>query len=125
MRSTTHRFGVRPAWLIALAAFTNLVCPGLLPAAAAQDLEAGKALAEKHCGTCHAVGPIGDSRLPAAPPFRDIAERYSVWNLEEALAEGIVTGHAEMPQFIFKPQEITNLLAYMDTLAKKKPLQEK
>jgi len=86
------------------------------------NLEAGKALAEKHCATCHAVGPIGASRLPAAPPFRDVAARYSVWNLEEALAEGIVTGHAEMPQFVFKPAQITDLLGYMETLAKKKPL---
>lgn len=93
--------------------------------AAGQDLEAGKALAEKHCGQCHATGPIGDSRLPAAPALRDIAKRYSVWNLEEALAEGIVTAHAEMPLFVFKPAEITNLLAYMDTLAKTRPLLEK
>ena len=92
--------------------------------AAGPDLEAGKALAEKYCGNCHAVGPIGESRLAAAPPLREIANRYSVWNLEEALAEGIVTGHAEMPQFVLKPSEITNLLSYMDTLAKKKPLEK-
>ena len=92
--------------------------------AAGPDLEAGKALAERYCGTCHAVGPVGDSRLPAAPPLRDVASRYSVWNLEEALAEGIVTGHAEMPLFVFKPVEITNLLSYMETLAEKKPIEK-
>jgi mono/diheme cytochrome c family protein len=38
--------------------------------------------------------------------------------------EGIVTGHAEMPQFVFKPAQITNLLAYMETLGEKKPLEK-
>ena len=106
----------------ALAAALACVVCAIWPAhAAGLDLEAGKVLAEKHCGSCHAVGPVGESRLPAAPPLRDVATRYSVWNLEEALAEGIVTGHAEMPLFVFKPAEITNLLGYMETLAKKRP----
>jgi cytochrome c len=111
-----------PAFGVAML-FLAVAVPG--PTQGAEpDLEAGKALAEKHCGTCHAVGPVGDSRLPAAPPLRDVANRYSVWNLEEALAEGIVTGHAEMPQFVFKPVEITNLLSYMETLAEKKPIEK-
>jgi mono/diheme cytochrome c family protein len=110
-----------------IVAVTLLFLAGAVPWtawAAEPDLEAGKALAERYCGNCHAVGPIGDSRLPAAPPLRDVAERYSVWNLEEALAEGIVTGHAEMPLFVFKPVEITNLLSYMETLARKKPVEK-
>lgn len=109
-----------PTALAVSVCFATLLAQGAL--AEGPDLEAGKALADKHCGHCHAIGPVGSSRLPAAPPFRDIADRYSVWNLEEALAEGIVTGHAEMPQFVFTPAQITNLLGYMETLGKKKPM---
>ena len=41
----------------------------------------------------------GRARSPKAPPFRALHERYPVENLSEALAEGIRTGHPEMPQF--------------------------
>jgi mono/diheme cytochrome c family protein len=52
-----------------------------------------------------------------APPFRDLAKRYPVENLAEALAEGIVTGHPAMPRFTFEPREIDALLAYISSLA--------
>ena len=43
----------------------------------------------------------------------------SAWlrqSLEEALAEGIVTGHEQMPQFAFEPEQVTAIVAYLDTL---------
>ncbi len=81
---------------------------------------AGKKLAEKFCARCHAVGHVGKSKLPKAPTFKVIANRYSVWSLQESLAEGIVTGHSEMPQFAFSPQDIDKLLTYWDTLTDNK-----
>ena len=42
--------------------------------------------------------------------------RYPVENLEEALAEGIVTGHPTMPEFRLDPDQIENLIAYLKTL---------
>jgi mono/diheme cytochrome c family protein len=36
--------------------------------------------------------------------------------LEEALAEGIVTGHNEMPEFSFEPEQIASIVAYLQTL---------
>ncbi len=82
----------------------------------AQDLEAGQALAEKSCGRCHATGVRDKSTLATAPPFRVLPSRYPVENLAEALAEGIVTGHSQMPEFTLDPEEIGNLLAYIDWL---------
>ncbi len=92
-------------------------------AAAAQDdkiINNGRALADKLCARCHAVGATGESKLAKAPPFRVIANRYSVWTLQEALAEGLVTGHAQMPEFVLNPDEINNLLTFMDTLTTNK-----
>ena len=89
----------------------------------AQDeatIAAGRELARKLCARCHAVGQNDTSALAKAPPFRVIARRYSVWSLQESLAEGIVTGHAAMPQFVFNPDQIDQLLTYMDTLSIKK-----
>ena len=32
------------------------------------------------------------------------------------LAEGIVTGHNDMPDFAFEPGDVTAIIAYLDTL---------
>lgn len=90
------------------------------PSVVAQDQAAGLKLADKLCAKCHAISPGQIGRHPLAPTFQDIANRYSVWDLQEALAEGILVGHAAMPKFILKPEEITNLLTYMDTMTKPK-----
>jgi len=84
--------------------------------AQADELAQGRALAEDMCGACHAIGPEDETENPEAPTFREIAGRYSVWNLQEALAEGIVVGHEDMPEFTLNPEQINALLSYMDTL---------
>ena len=42
--------------------------------------------------------------------------RYPIESLGEALAEGIYTGHAEMPAFELTPDQIHDLLSYLKTL---------
>jgi mono/diheme cytochrome c family protein len=54
------------------------------------------------------------SGLP--PPFRTLHLRYPVETLGEALAEGIYTGHADMPAFQLDPDQIHDLLSYLKTL---------
>jgi mono/diheme cytochrome c family protein len=77
----------------------------------------GRAFAEQNCGRCHAVGPSGQSPLAKAPPFRTLHERYPVENLTEALAEGLKTGHPEMPQFDeLDTEQIDDLIAYLKSL---------
>lgn len=82
------------------------------------DIAAGHALVEENCAQCHAVGASGDSPNPNAPPFRTFKAKWPLEHLEEALAEGIVVGHggAEMPEFVFEPDEISDILAYLDSL---------
>jgi mono/diheme cytochrome c family protein len=36
--------------------------------------------------------------------------------LEEALAEGISTGHPDMPEFVADPDQIDAILAYIESL---------
>ena len=68
------------------------------------------------CARCHALGLEGKSPHPQAPPFREVVERYPVEDLEESLAEGIVSGHPDMPEFTFEPSEINAILAYLNSL---------
>jgi mono/diheme cytochrome c family protein len=104
----------------AFVALSGLVSGGLLPAAAVAqvggDVVVGRHLAEVHCSRCHAVGDEGSSPMEGAPPLRDLKLRYPIADLAEALAEGIVTGHPQMPVFAFSTQEIDDLLAYLDSL---------
>ena len=76
----------------------------------------GRGLAEAYCEGCHAVGPRGDSPRAAAPPFRQLHLRYPVESLQESLAEGIMAGHPEMPEFIFFPRDIDDFVAYLKSL---------
>jgi mono/diheme cytochrome c family protein len=84
--------------------------------ALAADLGRGRELVQAECGRCHAVGPTGDSPLKDAPPFREVVKRYEPALLAEALAEGIVTGHNDMPEFEFSPEDIGALVAYLEGL---------
>jgi len=89
------------------------------PAAAQDDAESiahGKALVEANCARCHAVGSGDSSSHPEAPPFRTLSERYPLDALEEAFVEGITTGHPDMPEFIASPEQVADILAYIDSL---------
>ncbi|MGE0500550.1 MAG: cytochrome c [Rhizobiaceae bacterium] len=96
------------------------VTAGLLAAASAEgaDVARGQALVEANCGSCHALGETGASLHPQAPPFRDVFVRYPPDLLAEALAEGISTGHPDMPEFVAEPDEIADIIAYLETLVR-------
>jgi cytochrome c len=97
-----------------------LLSSALTPQAAEKDrAAAGLNLAEKFCARCHAVTETGESPHKEAPPFRVFASKWPLENLEEALAEGIVTGHPDMPALVFEPDEIGALIEYLYTLAPK------
>jgi cytochrome c len=39
-----------------------------------------------------------------------------ITDLEEALAEGIVSGHPAMPEFVFEPDDVSAIIAYIQSL---------
>ena len=82
----------------------------------AANIKHGKHLAQLHCARCHAIDKVSASPLSIAPPFRTLHERYPIDTLEEALAEGIVTGHPSMPEFRFDGDQINDFLSYLKTL---------
>jgi cytochrome c len=90
-------------------------------AASGDVLKLGERVARANCGRCHAVGRTGESPNPKSPPFRYLSRKYPLYNLEEALGEGIVVGHEglEMPQFHFNGDQVEALLAYLASIQKR------
>lgn len=76
----------------------------------------GLVFVRTNCSRCHSVDKVSKSPLPMAPPFRTLHERYPVENLEEPLAEGIITGHPSMPEFKLDPGQIADVIAYLKSL---------
>lgn len=100
--------------IVALVAGLGLVCG---PAAGSELLATeGRTLVGTYCAACHAIERAGASPHPEAPPFRTLHERYDVTWLEEALVEGIFTGHEDMPIFAFDPEQAAAIVAYLKTL---------
>lgn len=84
--------------------------------AAAQDVKQGEALLARDCGRCHAVGRTGDSAHKFAPAFRSLGKRYPIESLEEALGEGIMSGHPDMPEFKFEAADVGAIIAYLKSI---------
>jgi cytochrome c len=85
----------------------------------------GQALLATHCARCHAITTTGNSPHREAPPFRTLGQKYPVDWLAEALGEGLSTGHPDMPEFVFEPQEINAILTYLQSIQVPKPLQRR
>ncbi|WP_425523150.1 c-type cytochrome [Microvirga splendida] len=79
-------------------------------------VQRGQTFAQTNCSQCHAIGRVGDSPVPEAPPFRTLHTRYPIEHLAEAFAEGITTGYPSMPQFQLDPAQINDLLAYLNSI---------
>ena len=97
-------------------ALLSVLCFTSATLAASPDPQRGKEFAQANCAQCHSIERSGTSPRYPAPPFRELQNRYPVETLEEALAEGIVTGHADMPEFQLSPDQIDDFIAFLKTL---------
>lgn len=80
------------------------------------QVQQGRQIALTNCAGCHAIDATSSSPHAEAPAFRTLSERYPVETLQEALAEGIIVGHPDMPEFRFEPDDIDALIAFMQSL---------
>ena len=117
VRFCTARHG---PWGAGLVLASLLAAPqafaGATPSEGLDSLEGGRRALESRCARCHAIGKEGASPHPEAPPFRDVVKRYPPENLEESLAEGIESGHPDMPEFVLAPAEIAGVMRYLNSL---------
>jgi cytochrome c len=84
--------------------------------ASIQPVAHGRTLVEKNCAPCHSIEMTGKSPHPDAPPFRTLSRNYPVSALEEALAEGIVTGHPDMPEFSAEPRQVADIISFLESI---------
>ena len=109
MTNYTVRVGALAASLALL--WTSAGAQALSPSA-----QRGLNIARTNCARCHSIDKVSESPLKIAPPFRTLHERYPVTDLQEPLAEGIVTGHPSMPEFRFDPDQVRDLISFLKTL---------
>jgi cytochrome c len=100
-----------------LLAMCLLIATGI---ARAEDPAAGegRVLAETNCAACHALGKIGDSPFAAAPPFRDVASRYTEEELLDGFMEGLPVRHEAMPDWDMTEDQAIALTLFIMSLAK-------
>ncbi len=76
----------------------------------------GRALAERMCAQCHAVGESGTSPHSAAPTFRTLNRRVDLDAFTSWLREGLISGHPDMPMFRFTREDARALTAYLRSI---------
>jgi mono/diheme cytochrome c family protein len=100
--------------ILALAAL--LLTPCFAFAQDVPQVRRGEALLTRHCAMCHAVGRTGTSPHAQAPAFRTLSQRYKIAALEEALGEGLLSGHPDMPEFRFSAGDVGAVIAYLEAI---------
>ena len=113
----------RKSLVIACAALGALGVGGM---AFAQDVSAGRAVAQRYCATCHHIAD-GESPLEDAPPFASLKYRYGAGGLAELLEKGMIKDrpypleegkrliHPRMPAFPLDDDEVVALANYLRT----------
>jgi len=76
----------------------------------------GRALAERMCSRCHAIGKTGSSPNRAAPAFRKLSRRVDLDAFADRLREGLTSGHPAMPTFRFTREDARALTAYLRSI---------
>ena len=60
--------------------------------------------------------PHRPEHAPASAVVPTLGKRYPIEALEEALGEGIISGHPDMPEFTFESKEVGAIIAYLKSI---------
>jgi cytochrome c len=114
IQMSTHR-RIFPPSILAILIVSNI--PTSIPAFAdLQSVRRGKAFAQANCAQCHSIDRVTRSPRTSAPPFRILHRRYPVETLEDALGEGLSTGHPRMPEFRLDPGQVGDFISFLKSL---------
>jgi mono/diheme cytochrome c family protein len=81
-----------------------------------EDIAAGRSIAIRNCGECHAVDVGSPGRMPGAPPFAALYKTFPPEHLAEALEKGWLADLPHMKAFDLGPDERAALAAYVISL---------
>jgi cytochrome c len=87
-----------------------------VPAQAQDPVVHGRALVKEFCGGCHAIGKIGKSPHDDAMPLRMVSNTFDLDDFPRVLIRGISSGHPDMPQVKFSPQDARDVRDYLRTI---------
>lgn len=76
----------------------------------------GRRILESNCARCHAIGVDDENTHPEAVEFRSLSKYYPIEALQEAFAEGIETGHPDMPSFTMTELQIADVIVYLESI---------
>ena len=107
---------MRAPWMPVLVALWTLQAPEAV-AQTSSVLERGRVIAEQKCAPCHAIGRDDERPHAIVTPFRELHTRYPIEMLIDAQKTGIISGHDEMPMFELSREDMSALLAYIDSFA--------
>src|SRR4051812_18061399 len=101
---------------VCVAALLSVGSSGTNAQTSPPTVQRGLNFALANCARCHAIDKISPSPLALAPPFRDLHLRYPVESLAEALGEGIVTSHQNMPEFRLDRGQVGDFIDFLKPL---------
>jgi cytochrome c len=112
VRMSTHRRGISPIFL-SVFVISNVVAS--IPAFAdVQSIRRGKVFAQANCS--YSIDRFTRSPRRAVPPFRTLYKQYPVETLQDALAEGMSTGHPRMPEFRLDSGQVGDFINFLRSL---------
>src|SRR5205809_4911223 len=110
-----RKYTVRLGWpTLALSLALSPIAPSAL--AQSPAAQRGLTFVRTHCAQCHSIDKVSESPLAIAPPFRTLHQKFPIESLRRRLAEGIMATHPTMPQFRLDADQISDVLAYIETL---------
>ncbi|PWT92513.1 MAG: cytochrome C-552 [Proteobacteria bacterium] len=109
IRLGTIRLGIALLLLGTSVGFTEESAPSPLE-------QKGRAIAERMCAQCHAVGRQGKSPHANAPLFRELGQRVELDTFVDRLREGLVVAHPDMPTFHFGGEDARAFRLYLRSI---------
>jgi cytochrome c len=114
VRMSTHRHRILSIFLSVLV--ISSIAASIQAFADIHSIRRGKAFAQANCSYCHSIDKFTRSPRRAAPPFRTLHKQYPVETLEDALAEGLSTGHPRMPEFRLDSRQVGDFISFLKSL---------
>jgi len=118
-----HALRLDPSLVEAMDALKRINAAGTARSESERRIRLGKQVAEKSCGSCHAVGANDVSRDKNATEFRNFYRRQSNLVLRTSIERAITSMHDNMPPFNLSSGETDAIIAYIDTFVPPRGMQ--
>ena len=106
---------------LVLAACAALTAAAGAALASPASVERGSHIAQANCTPCHAIVGQRPSPVPGAPRFADLKTAFPQRTLDEIVVDALTSRHPVMPAFAAAPDDVGDLIDYLQTIQSRKP----